>query len=190
MCVCLPVHLTPSHSFFFFVSSGQSCQSSSRWWVTTSSEGFSIKTWQSIKPVLFFCLTNQILWNFNLTSQISHFSFLICRLHPHFLPLLRMETEFSTWSELDTPIWRRCIARGNMAATKWRSVGAFDAQWQKWTNVFGIIPSKILFSSTCTVISSLILKNAKVYMYLYIYTYIIYTHTYMFRMEQKHITKC
>lgn len=73
-----------------FVGPGPRCQSSSRWWVTTSSEGVFHDDLAIDQTRYCFCLTNKILWNFSLTNQISLFLSSICRIWssslPSFLP--------------------------------------------------------------------------------------------------------
>lgn len=66
-----------------FVSIGQSYRSSSRWWVSTLSDGFHTSTWRSIKRVL------SSAWPIKRSGTLAgSVSFLVCRLLHH-LPLSR-----------------------------------------------------------------------------------------------------
>lgn len=106
--------------FFIFVRPGPRCQRSSTWWVSTSSEGISTTTWQSIKPCCWFYLTNRILWNFGLPNQISHFlsSSVISD------PPLRVVSFFCWEHRLPSRISRfsqvAFSARSELSATLWR----------------------------------------------------------------------
>lgn len=122
---------------------------------------FSWQPRQSIKTHCCFSLTNQILWNFGLTNQISLFP----SSRPSSPILLFTFVSFFSLSEntncritlvafvtLHLQLkWTGCyfVRRSNgrryMAATKWQFVGAFDTKWQQWTNVFGITSSKKFF---------------------------------------------
>lgn len=140
---CLSFEGCCFYSFvFLFVSVGQSYRSSSRWWVSTLSDGF----FKSTCP--FVCLMNQMIWKFGWIDVVSRLSFLVCRLLHH-LPLWRTLNRPSevNWTFVcgDPPPLRQPAGGSD---TWWRKAKD-NSLWNDSTSCFISIPCLNSCIHTC-----------------------------------------